>query len=477
MRDAGKPDAMSMSQYLWSAAEALRLQVRPAIGENAPRDALDNSIRVLTAVANALDPASPVPVPAAFASAEQADCDRLNGPPENAAAHRQTGHAIARLAQEIDAGGDLSNDDSRAAIAWERAALLASVARYDAVERAEATQSGSDGSQIEPAALERYLRNWSGDTSLTIENFKLITGGRSRQTALFEISGSDSLPRGMVVQRGIPGQQVSSSFVGEATQFALLSMLYAAGMRVPRPILVEEDEAPLGARFLIVERSPGSPALTDYWGNVSSQQLVLDLAGEMAKLHSQPFDTLLGTLPVSRTDSSVAGWRADIDQLAAVWTSLAHWPSLTMSAAIAWLRSNADAPDDRQAIVHNDMVFHNILGQDGRITAVLDWEQANIGHPGEDLGYCYPYVSAVVDWDRFMQAYRDAGGPNIPQRQIDFFALRGGLRLMTLVLHGGRESFEKGLSNDVLVASAGAHFSQRLLNRIAGVLETVLARS
>lgn len=468
---------MSMSQYLWSAAAALRLQVRPAIGENAPRDALDNSIRVLTAVANALEPASPTLVPAVFASTERVDCDRLNGPPENAAAHRDTGHAIARLAHEIDGGGDPLNDDSRAAIAWERAMLLASVARYDAVERAEATQAGADGSQIEPDALERYLRGWSGDASLTVDKFKLITGGRSRQTALFEISGGDGLPRAMVVQRGIPGQQVSAMFVGEAAQFALLSMLYAAGMRVPRPILVEEDEAPLGARFLIVQQSPGSPALTDYWGNVSSQQLVLDLAAEMAKLHSQPFDKLLGTLPESRTDSSIAGWRADIDQLADVWNSLAHWPSLTMSAAIAWLRQNADALDDRRTIVHNDMVFHNILERDGRITAVLDWEQANIGHPGEDLGYCYPYVSAVVGWDRFMQAYRDAGGPDIPQRQIDFFALRGGLRLMALVLKGGRESFEKGLSNDVLVASAGAHFTQRLLGRIAGVLETVLERS
>ena len=467
---------MSMSQYIWSAAEALRRQVRPALVENGPRDALDNSIRVLTAVANALEPASPVPVPSGFATAELADCDRLNGPPENAAAHRQTGHAIAQLARGIEAGGDFSSDGSREAIAWERAMLLASIARYDEIERADSTQSGANGSQIEPAALEHYLRNWSGDPSLAIRSFKLITGGRSRQTALFEVSGGGSLPRAMVVQRGIPGQHVSSSFVGEATQFALLKMLHTAGMRVPRPILVEEDEAPLGARFLIVEQSPGSPALTDYWGNVTSQQLVLDLAAEMAKLHSQPFDTLLGTLPVSRTDSSTAGWRSDVEQLADVWTSLAHWPSLTMSAAIAWLRQNVDALDDRQAIVHNDMVFHNILGQDGRITAVLDWEQANIGHPGEDLGYCYPYVSAVVDWDRFIQAYRDAGGPDIPQRQIDFFALRGGLRLMTLVLQGGRESFEQGLSNDVLVASAGAHFTQRLLNRIAGVLETVLAR-
>ena len=75
-----------------------------------------------------------------------------------------------------------------------------------------------------------------------------------------------------------------------------------------------------------------------------------------------------------------------------------------------------------------------------------------------------------------MAAYRSAGGLDIPQRQIDYFALRGGLRLMNLVLKGGRDTFEKGLSNDILVASAGAHFTQRLMHRIAVVLQSVLER-
>ena len=76
-----------------------------------------------------------------------------------------------------------------------------------------------------------------------------------------------------------------------------------------------------------------------------------------------------------------------------------------------------------------------------------------------------------------MEVYRASGGADIPQRQIDFFALRAGLRLMGLVLAGGRDTFETGLSDDVLVASAGAHFSQRLLQRIAIVLDSILERT
>jgi hypothetical protein len=51
-----------------------------------------------------------------------------------------------------------------------------------------------------------------------------------------------------------------------------------------------------------------------------------------------------------------------------------------------------------------------------------------------------------------------------------------GLRLMKLVMAGGRDSFEKGLSDDVLVASAGAHFTQRRLHRIALTLHSILER-
>lgn len=468
---------MTMAKYLWSAAEALRLQVRPAIGESTAQSALDNALRVLTAVANALEPTGPMPTPAAYALTEAADTDRLGGPAENAAVHRDNGAAIAAQARLIAQAGTCDTPASRSAVAWEKSLLDAAVARYDSIERAQPTPHQTDGSQITPEAIVAYLRTRADSPDADVTAFKLVTGGRSRQTAVFSVENGGDLPSHMVIQRGIPGQVVAPGFISETAQFDLLTTLHAAGMRVPRPVLVETDPARLGAAFLIVERAPGTPALTDYWGNITSTGVALDLAREMAKLHALPVTELGFDLPQSRDDYSVEGWRAELDRLAAEWNTLAHWPSITMSAVIAWMRANVDALDDRRALVHNDMVFHNILANDDAISAVLDWEQTNIGHPGEDLGYCFPYVSAMIDWDQFIATYRDAGGPDLPQRQIDYFALRGGLRLMTLVLRGGRDSFEHGLSNDVLVASAGAHFTQRLLHRIAGVLDKILARS
>lgn len=465
---------MPNAQYVWSVAKALRERVRPSVTESSARDALDNGIRVLTAMANALEP-GPV-APATFDDQDaRADTDRLNGPAENAAAYRSNGALIARLAGQIQDGA--SDAGLVSACRWERDLLDAAIARFDAVERAVASEAAATSHNIDPDRLGAYLRTLPGCGDVRVSDFRLIVGGRSRQTALFAIEGGAGLPRKMVIQRGIPGQMAGGAFLDEAQQYDLLKQLFAAGMRVPQPVLVETDPHWLDASFLLAEQVEGVTVQPDYWLPADSEAVALDLARQMAILHSQPVETVGAGLRQTRDLADSAGLSAEIERFAAIWNDGAHWPSITMSAAIAFLRKHADCVDDRRAIVHNDMVFHNILAKDDRITAVLDWEQCAIGHPGEDLGYCYPVVIGVTPWPKFMAAYRDAGGADIPQQQIDFFALRAGLRLMGLVMVGGRDTFEKGLSDDVLVASAGAHFTQRLLHRIAIVLNSILDRT
>ncbi|WP_313806902.1 phosphotransferase family protein [Sphingobium sp.] len=459
---------MTQARYLWSAAAALRTRVRPFVNGNAARDALDNSIRVLTTMANALEPGPDMP------DAMPVDIALLAGPPENMAAHRNSADAIAKLAVQI--GGDITPQKLREAARWERTLLDEALARIDSVERAEPLEEGKGVNSIDPDRLQAYLRRQPGCEDVNVTAFRLVVGGRSRQTALFSISGHCNLPEKMVIQRGIPGQAAGAAFLDETRQYALLRELHAAGMRVPRPVLVETDAQWLDAPFLLVEQVSGTPVQPDYWLPADSEAIVLDLARQMALLHAQPADRVGPGLAGARLGQDRAARQEEVERLAAAWNGSAHWPSINVSGAIAWLRDHVDCVDDRRAIVHNDMVFHNILAEDERITAILDWEQCAIGHPGEDLGYCYPVVIAVTDWERFMAAYREAGGADIPQRQIDFFALRAGLRLMSLVLAGGRDSFEGGLTDDILVASAGAHFSQRLLHRIAVVFNSILER-
>ena len=475
---AGKLHArvtMTIANYLWTVARALRAEVYDGTAAGAPREALDHCLSVLTTLANALERKAPEALPGTGDPGEPVDLLQI-GPPENAAAYAETGARIAAAARGLD-DDPASLGRARAAVAWEKALLDAAVQRMDGVNRPVEARAEDPRLQISTSALQRFLRDRLAAPDLRIEAFRTVPGGRSRQTGLFSVADVPaSVVRELVVQRALPGLVSGPAFATVGAQYEVLKAMHAAGLKVPKPLAVDTGSDVLGAAFIVVERSPGKTVEPDYWRVPSAPSLALDLAEQMGRLHAQPISELGPMLPQARSRYDRAGWAEELEQLAALWFREAHWPSVTMSGVIAWLRAHIDCVEDRRSLVHNDMVFHNILGQDDRITAILDWEQVSVGHPGEDLGYCYPVVSAMTDWDRFMDAYTAAGGQRVPQVQVDFFALRGLLRLMGLVMLGGRNAFEQGHNDGVLVASAGCYFTQRLLHKTARVLESVLAR-
>jgi aminoglycoside phosphotransferase (APT) family kinase protein len=472
---------MSMSQYLWAVARGLQTQVHPETPAGAARDTLTNSIHVLTVLANALESAAPAEVPrpaAAPAPAERADTDRLRGPAENTAAFGDTGAALAHASKVLDDSSSPAylESSTREMIRWEKALIDAAVARMDAVVHAAPSAQHEAQLDIDPQKLQAFLRTRLSLDRLEVGEFRQVLGGRSRQTALFALRNAPGVPGHLVVQRLLPGLKTNAAFAPMATQYEVLERLHRAGLKVPKPFCFDADSEALGSPFLVTERSAGSQVQPDYWSPPKSKQVVLDLAVEMARLHSRPVEEFAHVVSRARPRSDLEGWQAELDRLSSDWHGLAHWPSVTVSTALAWLRNNIDCVEPRETLVHNDMVFHNILAEGDELTAILDWEQISIGHPAEDLGYCYPVVTSRVDWNEFLDAYYGAGGPRISARQIDYFALRAVLRLMILVLIGGRNGFEEGRGQDVLLASAGAYFSQRLLRRFAHVLEAVLER-
>jgi aminoglycoside phosphotransferase (APT) family kinase protein len=471
---------MSYSNYLWNIAVTLRSRVYGEVPSEEGRDVVQNCIRVLTALANALERDAPpgLTIPPMTDLVGEARCTirEAAGPPENAGLYLTTAAAIAQAVARIE-GGATANTPSLVELArWEHRLLSEAVRRMSAVETGPPVVTRDPTLGIDRDRLERFLRRRTGFQELVIDSFAPALGGRSRQTALFSVSNTAELPVRMVVQRALPGMAKSAAFCGPEVEYRVLDTLFRAGLKVPRPLILETDQSVLDGPFVVVEQSPGRLVQPDYWAPPDSGSIALQLAQQMALLHTQPVQALAEVLPRSRSSTDRAAWLAELDGFETLWRAQSHGASVTMSAALAWLRANVDCVQERQSVVHNDMVFHNILADDDRITAILDWEQTSIGHPAEDLGYCYPVVSAVVDWQRFMDAYVKAGGANLSQREIDYFSLRAIVRLMTLVQQG-RDAFEGGTTNDILIAGAGAFFAQRLLHRLSVVLTGVLGRS
>jgi aminoglycoside phosphotransferase (APT) family kinase protein len=169
---------------------------------------------------------------------------------------------------------------------------------------------------------------------------------------------------------------------------------------VPGIVLVSEDAAVLGAPFFVMERVTGD-SIHDIelqpWFVEGDDALRKDVCGQWigvfaALARLSPLD-VLGE-PVSPEDD------------ARMWQRFAEQANSAELVALYDRLLAVPAPrSGPPAIVHGDTKLSNLMWQDGRISAVLDWEMALNEEPLADLGYVlYGFESAHH-------------GPTTPQRQ------------------------------------------------------------
>ena len=211
------------------------------------------------------------------------------------------------------------------------------------------------------------------------------------------LKADPAVPLGLGLDRG-----------GEA---AALRAARAAGVPAPPVWLACADPGPIGAAFLLLRRVKGAAqrsaimALDDAQGGV----LAHDLGAALAKLHrSNPGQTPAGTA-VERIDAC----RAWLDALDAAEPTL-EW-------ALARLAARPPSPR-APAPLHGDPRTGNlVVGPNGRLAALLDWEFAGVGDPIEDLGWL------IGRYWRFGRLDRPVGGfAGLPALKAGYASAGGG---------------------------------------------------
>ncbi|HUD90055.1 phosphotransferase [Sphingobium sp.] len=160
------------------------------------------------------------------------------------------------------------------------------------------------------------------------------------------------------------------------------------------------------------------------------------MAGSVARLHQLPpmrelgdltdgIATHLWDLPVQEVT------RRYIQSIKDLYLREMAMPSPAVLALYGWLMDNIPDPPGRPVLLHGDIGFHNFIVDDGRLSAVVDWEFSHIGDPADDVGYVRNTVGNSLDWDDFMAAYRAAGGPELDESRVRFFQIWGHVRNLT----------------------------------------------
>lgn len=310
--------------------------------------------------------------------------------------------------------------------------------------------------------LQSYLREkFDAEQSVEIVKSRVIVGGGSKRTYVVELSNSVWLPEAIVVRADYSASVQERTNI--AIEYELLKEVYTAGLPTPKPFMLEMDSSVLGSPFIIVSLMEGRN-IGD-WNVVwePSREFAVDIAHVLAKLHNLPLSGTGEILP-GAARSTKEKIKENLASYEAAWRYHGE-PSIAMEQAFIWLENHLDFSEGQRSIIHCDVGCHNSLGKNGRLTALLDWENAEIGNPAQELAYAEPHIRRLMDWNDFLAEYTNAGGNMPSQQNIDFYRMYSSVFSMHF-LFTARSFLFSGLSSSVVHAYATQHMFYEFENEL-----------
>ncbi len=270
-------------------------------------------------------------------------------------------------------------------------------------------------------------------TKEKIQGLLEIIAPGSSLLAIEPLPGSYSNYTHLVVARSVEGSefrivvrryQVFGSYDrGEKArrEFKTFELVQRWGIPAPTPLYLDVDGAVLGIPGIVTTYLPGTqienPSDPLKWARA--------LAAMLAKIHAIPCDQAAQDFLLD--GDSEASWFL---KSASVPDYMAAHPD----GAEVWSILRDLAPNRRQvapALLHIDYWPGNILWDQGRISAVLDWEEAAYGDPAIDVAYCcmemtiYGHEKAAA---AFLNSYESIIGR--PLANLAFWELAAAARPM-----------------------------------------------
>ncbi len=223
----------------------------------------------------------------------------------------------------------------------------------------------------------------------------VLTGGVSAQVTALEIERPDGSTRKLVVRQHGPRDLAFNSNIA-ADEYKLLQWLEAAGLPVPAPIFLDSSGEIFSTPVVIAEFIDGS---TDF-APASLIDALEQMAAALAQIHRSGALAQLSFLP--RQVETVA---AVLHERPAVLDDSLDEGRIRAALEAVWPLAQRNP----SVLLHGDYWPGNFLWQSGKLAAVLDWEDAAIGDPLDDLAIArldLLWTFGLDAMQRFTDAYR-----------------------------------------------------------------------
>jgi aminoglycoside phosphotransferase (APT) family kinase protein len=292
----------------------------------------------------------------------------------------------------------------------------------------------ADEVRVESLDIER-LRHYfahppAGQEALQLVEVRSLSGGFSRETLMAKLRSQHGDDITLILRKQLPGGLLGSSCLNLAGEVPYLKLAYEAGLPVAKILWHETDASILGGEFIVMSCMPGVTLGTPIsaFGDVD-ETLMRQIAEMLAQIHrldwrgeAQALCANAG-VPVAAEISSAQAALAMCRAFETMWREANLGPLPTLELILDWLKRNPPATTRPAMISHGDIGFHNMMGENGHVTALLDWETARLADPAKDVSMVRYFVRNYVPWDRFVGWYRAAGGPEIDEASLNYYSI------------------------------------------------------
>jgi aminoglycoside phosphotransferase (APT) family kinase protein len=247
------------------------------------------------------------------------------------------------------------------------------------------------------------------------ESFAVSRLGEGQSCLTFLLEGEGW---SLVLRRPPRGDLPPSAF-DVTREFRVMAALReaGAGVPVPRPVVLCEDKAVIGANFYAMEPVAGLVVRETLPAEISAagaERLGLNLLDVLAGIHA--VDWRAAGLEGFGNPGAYA--ERQLGRMSKLWQRARFREVGEVEELGAWLEANLP-PASESAIVHGDYKLDNVIvAPAGEVRAVVDWELSTIGDPVADLGWLTYYwvdEQAEVEWPRMPAASLAAGFPDRSQ--------------------------------------------------------------
>lgn len=249
-----------------------------------------------------------------------------------------------------------------------------------------------------------------------------LTGGTSHDSWAFDAE-VEGVIHPLILRRDFSSEILDLDL---ATEYELLSRLYAAGLAVPKPLTSGDARSVIGAAYSISERLTGG----DVRKRMARQErppaaIGVALVELQARIHKLEWAAIVdGLLPQYGAGTALY----QVERWAGAAMLHARGPDPLLAATVDWLKANLPV-ETSLCLVHGDYKTNNLVaGVDGRF-AIIDWELAHIGDPLEDIAWTmlwrtpHDLVGGMLLPDQYIAAYENAVGVAVDQRRLDYWRL------------------------------------------------------